>query len=118
MSSVYRFIVPAITAMHAMFTIYLFVDMFGSYSGWTNYHARPFFMLIYTLIWLLIQFRHKWAVWVYLLLTLFDGACKYVYPNTVWGNALEQTLFPLSMIFLALFMLMYKSHFDVEKQNQ
>ncbi len=117
MTSIYRFFIPIILFLHGFFTLYLFVDMFSDYTDWTLYHWRPFFMLFYTLTWLLIHFRIKWAIGFYLLLTMFDAACKYVYGNTIWGEALEFTLFPLSMVFLAVLILMYKSHFHVEKQS-
>ena len=116
MKTVNRIFVPAILVVHILFTLFLFYQMFIDYSGWTLYHVRPVFMLGYTLLWLLIQFRFRWAVWVYLLFTLFDAACKYVYSQTAWGEALEETLFPLSMIFLAVLMLMYKTHFDAEPE--
>jgi hypothetical protein len=114
--AVYRLFIPAITIFHGIFVAYLFLSMFNHFQGWTMYHWRPFFMLLYALIWLLIQLRFKWAIIVYLFLTLFDGLCKYVFWNTLWGDALELTLFPLSIVFLAVLMLMYKIHFDFENE--
>lgn len=118
MTSIYRYFIPIITLIHGFFTIYLFVDMFSDYAGWTMYHWRPFFMLVYLLAWVLIQFRFKWAIGLYLALSIFDGACRYVYGTTSWGEALEETLFPLSMIFLMVPMLLYKTHFNNEKQPE
>lgn len=112
MPSIQRFIFPVILICHVLFLAFSFYTFYADYSGFTLYHYRPWFLLVYTLVWAFITIKHKWAVWAYLLLCTFDAACHFVYRKTPWGLALENSLFPVSILFLAVVVLLYKSHFN------
>ena len=112
MPTIQRFIFPLLFVCHLLFTLFSFYSFYGNYAGFTLYHWRPWFLLGYTIFWALMLLKQKWAVWVYLLLCMFDAACHFVYRKEPWGEALENTLFPVSILFLAVAILLYKSHFN------
>lgn len=118
MPTIQRYIFQIILVCHWLFTVFSFYSFYGDYNGFTMYHWRPWFLFMYTFVWTFIQMKQKWAVWVYLLMCMFDASCHFVYRNKPWGEALENTLFPVSILFLAVAILLYKAHFNSNYESQ
>ena len=85
--------------------------MFSDYGGWTLYHAYPFGILLFTLLWTAIVFGKRWGAFAYFLLVFAELAMKLFFGVFPFGKVFGSILFPIDLLFAFVILLLYKLHF-------
>lgn len=102
-----------ILVFHVLITAQSFYSMFGEYEGWTIYHWRPFGCLFFTIIW--FGAYKKWYNWglAYIAFVMIEFLLYAAFKENTWAQVFGQLLFPIDLIFTAVLLYLFKSHFGV-----
>ena len=102
----------SILLFHFAITLHGFYIMFTDYTGWTLYHLRPFFQLLFTVVWALIDIKKRWAFFVYVTLLFYELAMKLFFGKYDFGQVFGDVFFPADLLFAFIILMLYKQHFN------
>lgn len=112
-----RALVLCILFFHLAITAHGFYTMFPLTEGWSLYAIRPFFQLLFTLVWAGIFFQKRWCFFLYLSLLFYELAMKLFFGKYIFGQVFGDVFFPADLVFAFLILLLYKQHFG-ERNSQ
>lgn len=107
----------SILFFHIAITAHGFYTMFSGFDHWTLDHARPFAQLLFTLAWVAICFRMRWAFFAYLTICLYELAMKLFFGGYIFGQVFGDVFFPADLLFAFMILLLYKQHFNARTES-
>ena len=102
-----------ILAFHAIWCLYSFYSMFSDFDGWTTYHAQPFLLLLFTRVWLGVCLKKYLFGFAYIGMVMIEFLTKAVLRDTQWADIFGEVLFPIDLIFVAILLFLFKTHFGI-----
>jgi hypothetical protein len=103
----------SILAFHIVWCGYSFYTMFSDYSGWTIYHWRPFLLLLFTLVWAGVCSKKYLFGFAYIGIVMIEFLTKAAYREATWADVFGEVLFPIDLIFVAVLLFLFKTHFGI-----
>ncbi len=101
-----------ILIFHVLAGTYSFYEhYFVDYDGSSIYMWKPICYLAFTLAWFM-AYRKKY-IWgfVYIGLVMTEFLFYAVFRDEVWAATFGQVLFPIDLVFTAVLLLLFKTHF-------
>lgn len=102
-----------ILAFHAIWCLFSFYTMFSEFEGWTIYHARPFLLLLFTVVWFGVCRKITFFGFAYIGLVMVEFLTKAVMRDTTWGEIFGTVLFPIDLVFVSILLFLFKQHFGI-----
>ncbi len=106
----------SILTFHILWCLYAFYSMFNEYDGWTVYHWQPLVVLLYTIVWAGICFKNYWFGFAYIGLVMIAFLIKAAFKQNEWASVIGEALFPVDLIFVAVLLILFKTHFGILKR--
>ena len=103
----------SILAFHVIWCVFSFYSMFSDFSGWTIYHWRPFLLLVFTLVWAGVCARKYLFGFFYIGIVMIEFLTKAAFRETTWAEVIGEVLFPIDLIFVAILLFLFKTHFGI-----
>lgn len=111
MKALTPYLIYGVLAFHLGAAVIAFGTMFSDFSGWTLYHAYPFGVLFFAVLWTAIVFGKRWGAFSYFLLVFAELAMKLFFGAFPFGKVFGSILFPVDLLFAFVILLLYKLHF-------
>jgi len=111
-----RILILAILAFHLAITLHGFYTMFSDYAGWSIYHLRPIFQLLFTLAWAGIYFKKRWSFFLYISFMFYELAMKLFFGKYIFGDVFGDVFFPADLIFAIIMLMLYRQHFNESEE--
>lgn len=108
-----KIIFYSILAFHLVWCLFSFYSMFSDFDGWTIYHSQPFLFLLFTLVWLGVCFKNYIFGFIYIGMVMAEFLTKATMRDTIWADVFGEILFPIDLIFVAVLLFLFKTHFGI-----
>jgi hypothetical protein len=106
-----RIITILILVFHYFIFGLTFYSSFSDYSEWSIYTYKPFFILIFALVWTGISLGKRWCALLYFSLLFMELTMKLFFGHTIFGNEFGNIMYPCDLGFSFIILLLYKSIF-------
>ncbi len=103
----------SILMFHIAWCLFSFYSTFSDFEIWTTYHWQPFGLLLLTLAWLGVCTKKYIFGFIYIGLVMIEFLMKAVFRDQPWADIFETLMFPVDLIFVAILLFLFKSHFGI-----